>query len=129
MKNNSKGEFEVVTLEESLSVEELTVVSTRIAELVGERKALGEEKKASAKSYSDMIKSFGVRIEVAADEIRTAVRKVEVLCKRYKDLQAGEWVFVDEQGQEVKREPLFLEARQISIEDVVEDIEYDEEQD
>ena len=127
MKN--KEQFEVVTLEESLSVEELTVISSKIAELVGERKSLEEEKKASAKSYSDMIKSFDVRIEVAADEIRTAVRKVEVLCKRDKDLHAGEWVFVDEQGQEIKREPLLLEARQISIEDVVDDVEYDEEQD
>ena len=125
MKNN-KGEFEVVTLEESLSVEELTVISSKIAELVGERKALEEEKKASAKSYSDAIKSFNVRIEVAADEIRTAVRKVEVLCKKDKDLQTGEWVFVDEQGFEIKREPLLLEARQISIEDVAEDVEYEE---
>lgn len=125
MKNN-KGEFEVVTLEESLSVEELTAISSKIAELVGERKSLEEEKKASAKSYSDMIKSFDVRIEVAADEIRTAVRKVEVLCKRNKDLQTGEWVFADEQGQEIKREPLLLGARQISIEDVVEDVEYEE---
>lgn len=123
---NSKEQFEVVTLEESLSVEELTVISSKIAELVGERKALEEEKKASAKSYSDMIKSFDVRIEVAADEIRTAVRKVEVLCKKGKDLQSGEWVFVDEQGNEIKREPLLLEARQISIEDVVEDVEYEE---
>ena len=126
MKNN-KGEFEVVTLEESLSVEELTVISSKIAELVGERKALEEEKKASAKSYSDMIKSFDVRIEVAADEIRTAVRKVEVLCKKDKDSESGEWVFVDEQGVEVKREPILLEARQISIEDVAEDVGYEEE--
>lgn len=125
MKNN-KEQFEVVTLEESLSVEELTVISSKIAELVGERKALEEEKKASAKSYSDMIKSFDVGIEVAADEIRTAVRKVEVLCKKGKDLEAGEWVFVDEQGVEVKREPLLLGARQISIEDVAEDVEYEE---
>ena len=118
MKSN-KEQFEVVTLEESLSVEELTVISSKIAELVGERKSLEEEKKASAKSYSDMIKSFDVRIEVAADEIRTAVRKVEVMCKKSKDLEAGEWVYEDANGNEMKREPLLLEARQIDIEDVV----------
>ena len=125
MKNN-KEQFEVVTLEESLSVEELTVISSKIAELVGERKALEEEKRASAKSYSDMIKSFDVRIEVAADEIRTAVRKVEVLCKKNKDVNTGEWVYETEDGVEIKREPLFLEARQISIEDVAEDVDYEE---
>ena len=124
-----KGEFEVVTLEESLSVEELTVISSKIAELVGERKALEEEKKVSAKSYSDAIKSFDVRIEVAADEIRTAVRKVEFLCKKSKDLQAGEWVFIDEQGQEIKREPLLLESRKITGQLAIEDVEYGEEQD
>lgn len=128
MKNN-KEQFEVVTLEESLSVEELTVISSKIAELVGERKSLEEEKKASAKSYSDAIKSFGVRIEVAADEIRTAVRKVEILCKKSKDMKSCEWVFVDEQGFEVKREPLLLGTNQIDIEDVIEDVEYGEEQD
>ena len=125
MKNN-KEQFEVVTLEESLSVEELTVISSKIAELVGERKALEQEKKDSAKSYSDMIKSFDIRIEVAADEIRTAVRKVEVLCKKSKDIKAGEWVYKTEDGQEIKREPLLLATNQIDIEDVIEDVDYEE---
>lgn len=110
----------IITLEEKLSVEELEQCSARLANLVEELDDLKAEESASAKSFNDQIESVQKSMTIVAEQVKTAIRKTEVLVTKKENRAEGVIEFVDANGTVVQRQPLLLEAgTQLHIEDQV----------
>lgn len=110
----------IITLEEKLSVEELEQCSARLANLVEELDDLKAEKSASAKSFNDQIESVQKSMTIVAEQVKTTIRKTEVLVTKKENRAEGVIEFVDANGTVVQRQPLLIEAgTQLHIEDQI----------
>lgn len=91
--------------------------SSELANKIKEQIVLQVEKSAMAKEYKKKIDAIQADIERLSEDIHNGFEIVEVACKKYKDYQAKQWIFINDEGEIIKTLPMSENDLQSSIED------------
>ena len=111
---------EFITIEEKLSVEELEKCSLRLAQLVADHDNVKAEKADVNKGFSERLKNLEASMTIVAEQVKTAIRKTEMLVTKKENRAEGVVEFIAQDGTVLKKETLLIGlGTQLHIEDAV----------